>query len=176
MKSSAFVRRLSFLTVCVAIVSASPRPSTPSNSRRCTVSGGNDGANPHGGVTLVGSTIFGITEYGGAGGSGTIFSYNLSSGTEDVLHNFGTATDGSSPEGGLTLAGSAVYGTTIAGGVNQLGTIFSYTLTTGSENILHSFGTGSDGSGPWPGLTLVGSTLYGTTQYGALTIVRVAAV
>ncbi|HKU80741.1 MAG TPA: choice-of-anchor tandem repeat GloVer-containing protein, partial [Candidatus Tumulicola sp.] len=45
------------------------------------------------------------------------------------------------------------------------GTVYSIS-TAGTEKVLHSFGAGSDGAGPWAALINVRGTLYGTTSGG----------
>ena len=67
--------------------------------------------------------------------------------------------------GGLILSGSTLYGTTINGGPNNDGTVFSLPLTGGTSTVLASF-NGANGQGPCCTLTLSGSTLYGTTPKG----------
>ncbi len=64
-----------------------------------------------------------------------------------------------------------LYGTTTAGGkygirYGGFGTVFSIT-TGGKENVLHSFGKGSDSIEPSADLIDVKGTLYGTTQNGS---------
>ena len=44
--------------------------------------------------------------------------------------------------------------------------MFSVDPTIGTENVLHSFGNGTDGWGPYASLINVNGTLYGTTRYG----------
>ena len=66
--------------------------------------------------------------------------------------------------GPLNVKGT-LYGTTRLGGVYGNGTIFAIT-TSGTETLLHSFGTGSDGYLPYAGLINVKGTLYGTTWLG----------
>ncbi|MGB7016572.1 MAG: choice-of-anchor tandem repeat GloVer-containing protein [Candidatus Cybelea sp.] len=39
---------------------------------------------------------------------------------------------------------------------------------TGAEKVLHSFGSGSDGEGPVPGLTQLNGLLCGTTRNGGM--------
>jgi uncharacterized repeat protein (TIGR03803 family) len=39
--------------------------------------GGSDGRDPYGDLTLSGSTLYGMTYYGGDSDSGTVFSYTL---------------------------------------------------------------------------------------------------
>jgi uncharacterized repeat protein (TIGR03803 family) len=63
------------------------------------------------------------------------------------------------------LSGNALYGTTINGGANGKGTVFTVNTDGTGFTVLHNF-TGGDGSTPFAGLVLSGGTLYGTTFYG----------
>lgn len=74
-------------------------------------------------------------------------------------------TNGSSPYSGLTLSGSTLYGTTLDGGANGDGEVFSVPVAGGSPTVLTSFNS-TNGSSPWAGVTLSGSTLYGTAAGG----------
>ncbi len=93
----------------------------------CSLANCADGNWPEGGVTPDGSGhLFGTTVDGGANSSGTVF--ELASGTETVLYNFcsqADCTDGLSPAGPVIVDSSGnLYGTTIYGGANNLGTLF----------------------------------------------------
>jgi uncharacterized repeat protein (TIGR03803 family) len=127
--------------------------------------GGNDGNRPYSSLALSGSTLYGMTYYGGTSNHGTVFSMNTDGSGFRTLLSF-NGTNGSRPIGELTLSGSTLYGTTTYGGTNDDGTVFSInTDGTGFRSIL-SFDdttTGFDASGR---LTLSGSTLYGTTVGG----------
>lgn len=98
--------------------------------------------------------------------------HSQSSRTYRVLFSFGSNVygyDGAAPEAGLIDVNGALYGTTAYGGAythayNE-GTVFSIGKT-GKENILHSFGNGSDGGQPVAGLIDAKGTLYGTTVFG----------
>ncbi|MGC1760699.1 MAG: choice-of-anchor tandem repeat GloVer-containing protein, partial [Candidatus Cybelea sp.] len=57
------------------------------------------------------------------------------------------------------------YGITSSGGEYAGGTVFSLTQS-GTEQVLHSFGHGKDGSDPVAALIDVNGTLYGTTESG----------
>jgi len=112
-----------------------------------------------------GSTIYGVTAFGGSSSSGTVYSISTGGGSITILHDFaGSPTDGAGPEFLLPLTGSTLYGSCASGGSNDAGTVFS--IGTGGNNytILHNFA----GSSPiYPGLCgIVGSTLYGVTDYG----------
>jgi uncharacterized repeat protein (TIGR03803 family) len=137
----------------------------------------NDGGIPVGSLTqaYTGNTLFGTTRDGGSALKGTVFSF--SNGTRATLHSFQSFTDdGWMATGGLTLSsdGLTLYGTTINGGANSKGTVFSlqpYAIGEPLYSILHSFGEVSvtnDGQAPNGNLVLSKdfTTLYGTTTNG----------
>jgi uncharacterized repeat protein (TIGR03803 family) len=131
--------------------------------------GAADGQFPDAGVIIDGttSTIYGVTLNGGTYGAGTVFS--ISSAGEVVLHSFGAADDGATPEAQLALVNGVIYGTTHFGGTTNFGTIFTIDLESGAYKRVHSFAKKSgdeDGKNPMAGLVAVGDDLYGTTQYG----------
>jgi uncharacterized repeat protein (TIGR03803 family) len=92
--------------------------------------------------------------------------------TEKKLHNFGiTDTDGHDPLGALIFdAAGNLYGTTFSGGDKNNGTVFEVSPNGSggwTEKVLHSFGHGTDGIFPNPGLALdAAGNLYGTTYEG----------
>ncbi len=132
--------------------------------------GGGEGANPSPGLTNVNGVLYGTTKFDSSGpsGGGTVFKITTA-GAESVIHRFGGANDGSSPNGELTYINGELYGTTFDGGVptnnNTYGTVFKVT-TSGAEKVLHSFGGGGDGVYPNGTLTNVNGVLYGTTKLG----------
>jgi uncharacterized repeat protein (TIGR03803 family) len=130
--------------------------------------GYSDGRTPYGSLTLDGSTLYGMTTYGGPGSSGTAFKMNTDGTGFTLLHTFtGGVNDGQSPFGALTLSGSTLYGMTAQGGANALGTAFKMNTDGTGFALLHTFtGSSSDGGVPYGSLTLDGSTLYGMTTYG----------
>ena len=88
-----------------------------------------DGAGPLGSLLLSGSTLYGMTTVGGTANLGTVFQINADGTGYQVLHSFlGGPFDGADPQGDLTLVGSSLYGMTVAGGSNNLGTIFSFPI------------------------------------------------
>ncbi|MGA8533325.1 MAG: choice-of-anchor tandem repeat GloVer-containing protein [Candidatus Tumulicola sp.] len=138
--------------------------------------GGSDGAYPNSDLTYVHGTLYGTTRNGGTGtcsaGCGTVFSITPS-GTETVLYSFvGQAhgrDDGANPGAGLIPIGGNLYGTTMAGGGLNDGTVFKIGMVNAIERELHSFGGGiggTDGKLPEATLTDVNGTLYGTTLEG----------
>jgi uncharacterized repeat protein (TIGR03803 family) len=129
---------------------------------------GSDGSDPHGSLVLGSDgNFYGLTYGGGtAGGYGTVFKITPA-GVETVLWSFGTGTDGQEPFGGLVLGSDGnFYGMTYGGGTSGAGTVFKIT-PTGTETVLWSLGSGSDGSYPY-GSLVQGSdgNFYGMTDYG----------
>jgi uncharacterized repeat protein (TIGR03803 family) len=127
--------------------------------------GGADGAAPYGALVLVGERLFGTTSQGGAHGDGAVFVISIKTGAERLVHSFGGQPDGREPVAGLSYNGGMLYGTTEFGGVNNGGTVFSVSPITGTEQVLHSFGS-NDGFYPESPVTPVDGNLYGTTIYG----------
>ena len=126
-----------------------------------------DGQYPNAGLIMDGSgNLYGTTLVGGANGPGTVFKITPN-GTESVLYSFANGSDGQDPYAGLIMDGSGnLYGTTVYGGTSNNGTVFKIT-PNGTESLLYSFGTGSDGQYPNAGLIMdVSGNLYGTTYNG----------
>lgn len=121
-----------------------------------------DGDTPKAGLVYLDGTFYGTTEDGGKYYAGTVFSVTPA-GTERVMHNFDPKKeDGGYPTAPLIAYNGKLYGTTLGGGQNNLGTIFEITLS-GKERVLYSFTGGSDGSDPATGLVELNGLLYGTT-------------
>ncbi len=129
-----------------------------------------DGRNPVAGLLNVGGTLYGTTENGGTANYGTVFSVDLTTGTEVVLHSFMGGNDGRSPEASLIEARGRLYGTTYYGGATRYGgfgygSVFWVDPATGADHVVHRF-QNSDGSFPTAHLLKFGRTLYGTTSSG----------
>jgi len=104
----------------------------------------------------------------GRAGCGTVFSFDLKTGKEKVLHSFVRKgdKDGYSPLSALTPIGNALFGTAELGGSSRSGIVFSVDRISGAETIVHSFRGGGDGIYPDAGLMKLAGLLYGTTSYG----------
>jgi uncharacterized repeat protein (TIGR03803 family) len=83
------------------------------------------------------------------------------------LYDFTDGVDGASPQSGLIQgANAALYGTTLNGGTNGFGAIYSVT-TSGAFTPLYSFTGAADGAAPWGGLLQVSNAnFFGTTISG----------
>jgi uncharacterized repeat protein (TIGR03803 family) len=84
-----------------------------------------------------------------------------------VLHSFAGGADGATPYSTLVRdAKGNLYGTTLAGGSANLGTVFRINKK-GVETVLHTFTGGSDGANPYAGVIFgADGALYGTTYHG----------
>ncbi|MGA8099229.1 MAG: choice-of-anchor tandem repeat GloVer-containing protein [Candidatus Cybelea sp.] len=83
-----------------------------------------DGQGPSSPVTVMNGTFYGLTGAGGTQQGGVLFGI-AASGKEQILHNFGLASDGAYPNGRLIVVGKALLGTTQYGGKHGIGTVFA---------------------------------------------------
>jgi uncharacterized repeat protein (TIGR03803 family) len=118
-----------------------------------------------------GDTLYGTTQYGGkengvcAGGTGcgVAFSYDLTTGKYNTMHEF-QGPDGASPIGIQVLDSAGnLFGVTNGGGTN--GTFYEITAA-GTEKVLYAFGPAPDGMWPGGGLVSYGGDYYGVTLGG----------
>ena len=133
------------------------------------ISGTNiDGADLFSGLILSSNTLYGMAEFGGSEGSGTVFGVNIDGTAFTNLHNF-------NPAGifglvyhfeGLTLSGNTLYGVKAIDGNTGYGTVFRVNTDGSTFANLYSFTNISDGATPYGGLILSNNTLYGTAQSG----------
>lgn len=135
-----------------------------------------DGCNPFASLIEVKGTLYGTTCCGGgyycSHCEGTLFSMDLSTGQETVLHKFGNGTDGSEPIAAVLDVSGVLYGTAnIGGGTgcvdgNGCGTVFSYALSTSNPQYqtVYSFKGKSDGAAPHSPLLYSHGAFFGTTE------------
>lgn len=130
--------------------------------------GSGDGQTPYGSLTLIGSSLYGMTSAGGASSGGTVFKIDTDGSNFALLHSFaGGSSDGIKPDDSLTWDGAATfYGTTYNGGASNGGTLFAMAIDGSSFSLLNSFTGTPDGSSPNGTLLISGSMLYGTTYLG----------
>jgi uncharacterized repeat protein (TIGR03803 family) len=143
--------------------------------------GGVDGGQPYGGVTLdADGNVFGATVVGGTGGScpedgcGVVYELSKSDGgrwKETVIHDFDGA-DGSGPGAGLTLGPKGdLFGMTPTGGAHGFGVIYRlHRKSDGSWrfSVIHDFTGGADGNGGSAGRLLpdASGNLFGVATAG----------
>jgi uncharacterized repeat protein (TIGR03803 family) len=137
-----------------------------------------DGAVPLGRLVFApDGFLYGTTSSGGCvvsegpphGNEGTLFRIASDGSAYQTLYNldgYHTPTDPAVPYAGLTAdPGGLLYGTSYFGGAADGGTVFSYTPSTGTLTLMHSFsGLTPDGGAPYGALTRgTDGLLWGTT-------------
>ena len=134
---------------------------------------GDDGAYPYAGLVMdKKGNLYGMAQSGGTNGLGVAFKLTKSGGnwTEEVIHSFGTGTDGQFPGyAGLTLHDGVLYGTVPYGGDNGLGVVFKLTKSSSgwNEKVLYSFRGGMAGSSPYTEVKVDKyGNIWGTTVHG----------
>jgi len=148
-------------------------PATDSETVLYSFSGvGSDGQYPYGSlIQAKDSLLYGLTQRGGAYDSGSVFSFNISTGVETKLYDLGHNGDAAYPYGALMQASDGLlYGLSSAGGASNFGTIFSYNISSGRDSVLHNFSTDtSDGRYPYGSLIQANNgLLYGMTEGGGV--------
>lgn len=113
-----------------------------------------NGANPYGGLTVVGNSIYGTTSYGGSYESGVLFriDYNGSAYTLDPAFHF-TGLEGYDAEARMTYYNGYLYGMSAYGGAEfdpnlgnyGYGLIFEYNIDDNLLNVVYPF---EEGTGP----------------------------
>ena len=136
-----------------------------------------DGSDPKGSLTFVQATglLFGRTSSTNSKGlgNGTIFQINPDGTGYFLDHSFsGKNLDGVDPRhNAMTLVGNVLYGTTLAGGGNANGTIFSIS----DDGVVYSIpslfqfpatSAANGGTQPHSCFTNIGGVLYGMTSQG----------
>ena len=133
---------------------------------------GTDGVSPYG--SLVYDTAqglyYGMTFHGGTHDSGAIISFNPSTNAENVVWNLAIGTDGGLPVGSFiyNANNTLFYGETVSGGANRAGAIITFNPSTNAENVVWSFGSGTDGNSPYgnPVIDPSNGLLYAMTTEG----------
>ncbi len=133
--------------------------------------GSPDGAGPVGGLLLSGSVLYGTTASGGVNTNGTVFAITTTGNGYTNLYSFSAGTlnsDGTTPWAALSLFGSALYGTTFAGGSGGSGTVFQINTNGSGFTVIYTFPTNTIASSDQvqSGVIRVGNALWGTTSQG----------
>ncbi len=141
---------------------------------------GDDGDYPQGGVVFgPDGALYGTTAGGENGANSTVFrlappptvcASTSCPWTETVLHRFTGSPDGAGPGLGNLVFDPAgnMYGTTVFGGVGNVGVVFELSPSAGgwTESVIWDF---ANGPGQYPESGLIfdsAGNLYGTTSYG----------
>jgi uncharacterized repeat protein (TIGR03803 family) len=122
-----------------------------------------------GSASISGQTykLYGLTANGGANGFGVLYTLLSDGSGYQVLHSFDGAATGGRPYGGLTIAGTKLYGTTKDGGSSGMGTIFSFDTVSLAFQKVADF-NGSNGAKPQGDLTYYNGILYGLAPLGGV--------
>jgi uncharacterized repeat protein (TIGR03803 family) len=110
--------------------------------------GGANGSNPVGTLCMASNGKFYGLSSGGTGGSGLIFEYDPATNmyVKKIDFNFD---NGSNPQGSLIQSSDGkLYGLSSYGGSSELGTMFSFDISTGTINNILTF-DGANGSTPY---------------------------
>ena len=139
-----------------------------------TFTGGSDGASPYGSLTLYGTDLYGMTNYGGANSDGTIFKIAADGSSPDygyqLKHSFSGGNDGgNNPYGSLLVYSGFLYGMTLRGGYyssaeGDLGIIFKMSPGSSGISIIHRFS--EDGNQSYSDFVSDGTKLFGMTYGG----------
>jgi uncharacterized repeat protein (TIGR03803 family) len=134
-----------------------------------TFSGGNAGADPDGGVTVVGTELYGTASAGGLYGQGFVYKISYNGANFKVLHQFKKHGDGRTPyEAPVLGTNGLLYGATFGTGNGVVrGTIYSVATDGTSYSTVYTFTGGADGDSPGAGRLIMDSdgNLYGAS-YG----------
>jgi len=129
-----------------------------------------NGYNSSGKLVEANGKLYGTTSSGGDFGQGVLYSFDLATQQYTRLINFGdTLFDyGLTPMGGVTFNGDSIlYGTTSNGGVDGIGTVYSFNIFNNSYQRIFDFNANS---GQYPQLPPVlgnDGYLYGLTDYNS---------
>ena len=139
------------------------------------------GENPYGSLTLIGTTLYGMTCYGGGSGTGNVFSVGTNGSGYQNLLSFGGAYPGACPNGSLTANSAATIGlaaainaTIISGGTAALcATVTNSATSSTLYGMTQSGGSSNDGtmfSLTVPGANILNYELSATVQSGIATL------
>jgi uncharacterized repeat protein (TIGR03803 family) len=99
--------------------------------------GPTEGAYPAGTLLYRGGKLYGTCNSGGTNGFGTLFEFDPIAVTYTVLDQFGDNEDIQYPQGPLVeVIPGELWGTSTNGGINDYGTVFKYTLSSGVDEIV----------------------------------------
>lgn len=131
-----------------------------------TFSNGADGGYPYGPTAYANGILYGAVQSVNGDFVGGIFSYNLATGVEKLIHHFAAKAEGSVPQG-IALCNGVIYGFNRLGGATGNGTAFAVDPATGAETTLYSFAGGADPATIFdPAPVCEGQAIYGVSSAG----------
>ncbi len=128
-----------------------------------------DGSSPQAALLKASDgALYGTTERGGVGGNGTVFKLSEDGTGYEMIYAFAGGALGSYPDAALIEVNGVLFGTTSAGGVHQVGTVFKLNRDGTGFTVLQSFTSAAGlGQNQVSGLMLgQNGALYGATTYG----------
>ncbi len=130
-----------------------------------------NGSNPYGTLLRASNDIlYGMTYGGGSSDYGVMFSYEPAVNIYTKLIDFDGINNGRNPYGSLMQASNGkLYGLTSGGGINWLGVLFQYDITTSTYTKQFNFDGYVNGTGPYGTLVQAANNrLYGITNAGGI--------
>ncbi|HBG70540.1 MAG: hypothetical protein A2W93_03735 [Bacteroidetes bacterium GWF2_43_63] len=114
--------------------------------------------------------LYGMTSFGGINDLGIIFQYNYNSDLFSLKHSFDGLATGANPYGDFVMAGNGkLYAMTYSGGLNDMGVLFEYDITSNTFTNKVDFAGVTNGANPYGSLTLASNgMLYGLTSNGGV--------
>jgi len=125
-----------------------------------------NGSDPVGSLISDGTSLYGMTKYGGTNNMGTLFKIMPDGTGYAKLLDFVGTTNGSYPWGSLIYDGTSLYGMTSTDGTNYRGTLFKIMPNGTGYTKLLDFNGATNGSYPYGSLIYDGTSLYGMTYEG----------
>ena len=128
--------------------------------------GTTNGSNPWADLLFDGTYLYGTTAAGGTSNMGVVFKIKPDGTDYTKLLDFAGSINGSQPRSSLIYDGTFLYGTTLQGGVNDMGVIFRIKPDGSNYLKLLDFSGSSNGKLPQGSLVSDGAFLYGMTIQG----------
>lgn len=141
-------------------------PAANAYTKKADLAYNTSGASPVGDLILENGKLYGMASSGGANGDGTIYEYDLTSGTLSGKVDFDYNTSGSNPTGKLEAYNGKLYGMTTYGGANGDGTVIEYDPSTSTLSVKSDFNNNTIGSNPMGSLIAYNGKLYGLANSG----------
>jgi len=112
--------------------------------------------------------LYGVCHEGGAQDFGNLFVYDPANNIFSVLKEFDSLTMGANPiNSPIQASNGKLYGMTMVGGLNGLGTVYEYDIITNAISILHDFDGVNSGAKPQGRFYQASNgLLYGMTSMG----------